>query len=76
MKLVVSRTNKKSGEVRYLAGKPTNWPDDHVSHGSLLADDIEKAHYFSSYPDAVAAAGVIAAQTGTEDFNFEVVEAA
>ncbi len=76
MGCVVKRTNKSSGEVKYLAGKPAGWPDDHASHGSQLTDSIEKAHRCPSYPDAAAAAGVLATQTGTEDFDYEVIEVA
>lgn len=74
MKYAVNRTNKGSGEVKYLGGKPANWPDDHVSRGSLLTDDLMKAYRWGSYPDAMAAKGVLAAQSGTEDFDYEVIE--
>jgi hypothetical protein len=71
---VVKRTNAKNGEVNLLAGKRTEWPDDHSPHGSMLTDETEKAYRFPSYPDAMAAAGVLATQTGTEDFDYEVIE--
>jgi hypothetical protein len=74
MDCVIMRTDKRSGEQRYLARRRPEWPDDHVSHGSQLTGDIKKAYTCSSYPDAMTAAGVFATQTGTEDFDYEVIE--
>lgn len=74
MPYVIRRENKKSRERGYLAGKSINWPDDHVAHGGLVTDDIERAYAFSSYPDAMAAAGVFGNQLDADDFDYEVIE--
>ncbi len=66
MVYVVKEANTKNGQEKYLARNP---PD-------LRTRAIEEACRYPSYPDAMAAVSVLAAQNGTEKFDYEVIEVA
>jgi hypothetical protein len=63
---VVEETHTQTGQGKYHAGGPIH----------LRTHAIEKAHRYSSYPEAMAAATVLAARDGTKTFEYEVIEVA